>query len=366
MLNSAIKHNLSKIEYNLYARQIIIQEIDLQGQKRLKQAKILCVGAGGLNSPTLLYLAACGIGTIGIIDNDNIEISNLQRQIIYNSNCIKKNKIKSAFNTLKSLNPYITINGHNNYLTKHNITNILLQYDIIIDGTDNFEVRYIISQCCYHLHKVHIYGAIEQFTGQVSVFNYQNGPQYYNLYRNISTIRSNSCNTSGLVNTLAGFIGILQATEAIKIILGIGVIISNYLIVFNILQSSLNKIKIKPNSIEENITIKSSEKNQELYISMKKIKNKNHDSYRFIDVRTSLEFRLKYIEKAINIPLNIIKQEVSIERLQKMAPYKLIIYCDNENRSYIASQILQRYDISHYILRGGINAIRKERDSNPR
>ena len=363
MLNPNIKYKLSHNDYNRYARQITIEEISIQGQSRLKQAKILCIGAGGLNAPALLYLAACGIGTIGIIDHDIVEISNLQRQIIYNKNDIKTNKAQAAFNTLKSLNPYIKINSYNKYLEPFNIRDIIFNYDIIIDGTDNFEIRYLISEYCYLLHKIHIYGAIEKFTGQVSVFNYQNGSHYYNLHKNITKLQN--CNESGIINTLAGLIGTLQATEAIKIILGLGSILSEYLLILNILKYSLNTTKIKRQKIAEKIIIKSNQ-TKKRYIDINTLINNHQESYHLIDVRTTLEFRIKYIEKAINIPLNILKQKKSIKLLKNIYPSIIVLYCDNENRSYIASQILYRHSIEHYILQGGINSIKKERDSNPR
>ena len=365
MLNPITKPNLSYEDYNRYARQIIIEEINIIGQKRLKHAKVICIGAGGLNSPASLYLAACGVGTLGIIDNDKIEMSNLQRQIIYTNKDIKKAKAKAAFNTLKCLNPLIIINSYNNNLSKNNVKEILLHYDIVIDGTDNFATRYLISQYCYLLHKIHIYGSIEKFIGQVSIFNYQNGPHYYNLYNRISNMKINNCNDSGIINTLAGTIGTLQATEAIKIITGIGSTLNGDLIVFNALQCSLNRKKIKQNKIKEQIIIKSYKKKTKRYISINHLKKNNQLLYQLIDVRTSIEFRLNYIEKAINIPLNILKKEESIKRIKNINN-TIVIYCNDENRSYIASQILHRHYINHYVLRGGINAIRKERDSNPR
>ena len=365
MLNPIIKQKPLADEYKRYARQITIKEINIQGQTKLKKAKILCIGAGGLNSPALLYLAACGIGTLGIIDGDYIETSNLQRQIIYSNHNIKESKAQSAFHTLKSINPYITINSHRKYLKINNIKKILIHYDIIIDGTDNFETRYVISQYCYILHKIHIYGAIEEFTGQISVFNYQNGPHYYSLYSQLSKIQLKNCNNSGIINTLAGCIGTLQATEALKIILGIGSIIQNHLLVFNILQCSSYKIKIQENKLVENITIKSSSKNRNKYISIHTLLKNNKKLYQLIDVRTPLEFQSRYLNQAINIPLNMLKQKRSINHLKQIKA-TIVIYCNNENRAYIASQILHQYDIYHYILKDGIKTRRKERDSNPR
>ena len=363
MLNPILKKELPETEYCRYAKQIIVKEISHEGQQRLKRAKILCLGLGGLNSPALLYLAACGIGNLGIVDQDRIELSNLQRQIIYSTYDINKKKVKAAFNTLKSLNPQIIINSHNHFLTQNNIERILYKYDIIIDGTDNLKIRYILSQYCYALHKIHIYGAIDKFSGQVSVFNYQNGPHYYSLYKNTPNIKSNSCNNIGLINTVAGMTGTLQATEAIKIITGIGSITSEHLLIFNVLQSSLNRVKIKKQNITNTSVITSLKKDRYRYITHDNLYN--YETL-LIDVRTSTEFNNHHINKSINIPLNLIKKKASLQFFRNSKFRTIILYCDNESRSYVASQILYKYKITSYILQGGIQAIRKERDSNPR
>ena len=363
MLNPIINTRINQKDCSRYARQIIIKEINIQGQKRLKQSKILCIGAGGLNSPALLYLAACGIGLIGIVDNDNIEVSNLQRQIIFKNYHIGIAKVKAGFNVIKSLNPFINIHIHESYLTESNVSQLILNYDIVLDGSDNYESRYIISQYCYKLHKIHIYGAIEKFTGQISVFNYQNGSHYYSLYNNISNIKLQNCNEIGIINTLASIVGTLQATEAIKIILGLGYILSNRLLICNILQASFKKINIKANKIKNKIIIKSYIKHPRAKII---IVNQNIKKYQFIDVRDPQEYKQIYIEKAVNIPLKRLKHKNYIQTIKKIKTKKFIIYCNDESRSYIASKILHKYKIGHYILSGGIRGLRKERDSNPR
>ena len=366
MLNPIDKIAIDSKDYNRYARQIILKEINIQGQLRLKKSRILCIGLGGLNSPALLYLASCGIGIIGLVDNDVIETSNLQRQILFKNKDIGKQKVKACFNVLKSLNPLISINSYKNYLTSQNINKIILNYDIVIDGSDNYESRYILSQYCYKLHKIHIYGAIEQFIGQVSVFNYQGGPHYYSLYNNLYNIKLKNCNEIGLINTLASLIGTLQATEAIKIILGIGFILNNKLLICNVLQTSFKKINIKANKITNKINIASYIKSSEPKIVKKTFLNNTIHKYQFIDVRTIQEYQKTYIEKAINIPLTKLKHQNYIQKIKTIQATKLIIYCNDESRSYIASKILQRHQIDHYILLGGIKNLRKERDSNPR
>nr|YP_010728905.1 molybdopterin biosynthesis protein [Lithothamnion corallioides]WEA76992.1 molybdopterin biosynthesis protein [Lithothamnion corallioides] len=364
MLNPLIKEEkLNEIEYERYSRHLIIEEINQEGQKRIKAAKILFVGAGGLSSSALLYLTACGIGAIGIIDNDKIEISNLQRQIIYKIDNIKENKVKAAKDNLQCLNPLINITTYDALLTEKNANNIIANYDIVIDGTDNFTSRYIISRSCYLLHKIHIYGAIEKFIGQISVFNYQNGPNYYNLYDELSNKRLIACNERGVLNTLPAIIGIIQATEAIKIVTGIGTIMNGYLLIYNSLDLSLKKIRIKPAKL--NIAIRQmTRENRNLniqlfkpiYMHKQEIQNlSNKRSYQLIDIREPIEFKFKQIKNSINIPLKRLKKITTIKYIKEQFIQSIIIiYCNNELRSYIASQILNKHQIKNYILKGGI------------
>lgn len=364
MLKHATDKGISNIEYKRYARQITLKEVNIQGQQRLKMSKVLCVGAGGLNSPVLLYLVACGIGTIGVIDQDRIEISNLQRQILYRTKDLNEYKASTALNILKSLNPNVKVNSYITHLNKSNVQQVLLNYDIIVDGTDDFEARYLISQYCYSLHKVHVYGAIDQFIGHLSIFNYQSGSHYYDIHSKASRREQNSCSERGLVNTLAGFIGTLQATEVIKLILGIGSVISGDLLIYNILENSLNRITINKNKTLGAFFIKAKEKSNTKYISIKSLQNCKE--YLIIDVRTSLEFKIRKINQSINIPLNILKKDTLIRHLKQTVSSNILLYCDNQRRSYIASQILRKHNVKHYILKEKILNIRKERDSNPR
>lgn len=354
MLNPNVnKYNIQYQEYKRYARQLIIKNIALEGQKRIHAAHILCIGAGGLNTPVLLYLAACGIGTIGIIDHDNIELSNLQRQILYKNNDVHQLKTRTAYSALKSLNPLINIRIYQKKLDLNNINFILAPYDIIIDGTDNLYTRYILSQYCYQLHKIHIYGAIEQFIGHISVFNYKNGINYYNLYNNITKNYLNKCNNVGIVNTLAGIVGMLQATETIKITIGIGSITNGYLLIFNILHCSLNKTRIKSNRITAQVVsslILNQFKFGNKYINFQTLYNNFFQSYQIIDIRTPSEFHFHKIHNSLNIPFEILKKNTWINYIKKLKKDTIIIYCNNKIRSYLASKILTKYSINNYIL----------------
>lgn len=364
MLNPSIKEEkLNDAEYERYSRHLIIEEFNQEGQKRIKAAKILFVGAGGLSSSALLYLTASGVGEIGIIDNDKIEVSNLQRQIIYKIDNIKENKVKAAKYNLQYLNPLINIITYNDLLTEKNAHKIIANYDIVIDGTDNFTSRYIISRSCHFMHKIHIYGAIEKFIGQISVFNYQNGPNYYDLYNELSNKKFIDCSERGVLNTLPAIIGIIQATEALKIVTGIGAIMSGYLLIYNSLDLSLKKIRIRPARLNIDIQQKLNKKSEfdiqsfkPIYIDKQDIQNlSNKTSYQLIDIREPIEFKIQKIKDSINIPLKRLKKITTIKYIkEQFIENIIIIYCNNELRSYIASQILNKYQIKHYILKGGI------------
>lgn len=360
MLNRLIEtDHLSSKDYTRYARQISIKNIGVKGQLRLKQARVICIGAGGLNTPALLYLTACGVGTVGIIDHDVIETSNLQRQIIYKSDKFGQKKVKIAYKHLKSINPLVNIKTYDKYLNRKNIKQIFYNYDIVIDGTDNFQSKQLISYYCHQLHKVHIYGAIEGFVGHISVFNYKNGPQYYTLNQNFTQINNQTCIEHGILNVLAGTIGITQASETIKIITGAGSTLNGYLLVFNILDFSSYKVKIKLNFTCSQLNINTDRNNiSDRRETLGKILNRNNSKkYKLIDVRTFSEFELDKISYAINIPLQVLKTQKSINYMQHIISqgYDIIIYCNNNIRSYIASQILKSLKIQHLIMHDNNN-----------
>lgn len=222
-----------------YDRQIKLSEIGSAGQLRIQNAKVLVVGAGGLGCPVLQYLVAAGVGEIGIVDNDIVEESNIQRQVIYGTDSIGKSKAESAGKYLENLNPEIKTIIYNFRLTQTNI-DIIKKYDIIIDCTDNFETRYILNDACLQLNKPWIYGAVHKYEGQVSVFNYQGGPSYRDLFPNKSEADIPDCATVGVLGVLPGITGMLQATECIKMITGIGDILSGKLLVFDMLKNQFN------------------------------------------------------------------------------------------------------------------------------
>lgn len=231
-----------------YSRQLLLSEVGKDGQEKLNAARVLVIGAGGLGCPILQYLAGAGIGTIGIIDHDVVSISNLHRQILYGSSTIGQNKALAAKARLTDLNPDIQINAYPEQLDTKNALSLFEQYDIIVDGSDNFTTRYLVNDACIITGKPLVYGAIYKFKGQVAVFNYKHGPSYRCLFpQPPSPGDAPSCSEIGVIGVLPGIIGTLQANEAIKIILGVGDVLSGKLYLFDTLSMQANTITISKN-----------------------------------------------------------------------------------------------------------------------
>jgi adenylyltransferase/sulfurtransferase len=237
---------LSRSENKRYNRHVILDKVGMEGQLKLKAAKVLVIGAGGLGCPTLQYLTAAGVGTIGIIDFDTIDISNLQRQILFTPQDIGKNKAEIAAERLKQLNEHVSFQVYAERLTTANALELFAAYDLIIDGTDNFSTRYLVNDAAVLTNKPLVYGSIYKFQGQVSVFNYENGPTYRCLFPvppKAGTIKN--CSEIGVIGVLPGIIGTQQANEAIKIILGIGTGLSGKLLIYDALKATYMNVSIK-------------------------------------------------------------------------------------------------------------------------
>lgn len=360
MLNPPLNTvKLSKNDLQEYSRHIILDNIGINGQKRIKTARLLFIGAGGLAASSLLYLVTSGINAVGIIDEDIISRSNLHRQILYRHTDIGKLKVDIIKEKIQQIKPDCQVFPYPYKLTKTNAFSIIKYYDIIIDTCDNFKTRYIIDETCYALHKVHIYGAIAKFQGQISVFNYKGGIKYSDLYPRSLKLFNNSCNTDGVTGFLTGIIGLLQANEAIKIITGIGQVLSGKLLAFNALYTSFNIINIKTKKIDY---YKKINNNDTISNNITEIEFKNIlrlQNKLLIDVRQHIEFEQDHISKSINIPLKKLTTKNTRIFLQKYClNKKLILYCNNFTRSSIACKIFDRYKITYSVFKEGIDMLK--------
>ncbi|MFI4942204.1 MAG: molybdopterin-synthase adenylyltransferase MoeB [Burkholderiales bacterium] len=237
---------LSREEIARYSRHLIMPEVTIAGQRRLKEGSVLLVGTGGLGSPAALYLAAAGIGRIGLVDYDVVDESNLQRQIVHDTSWIGKPKLESAKARLNALNPHVTIETHATSLSSDNALEILKGYDVIVDGTDNFETRYLTNDACYLLKKPNVYGSIFRFEGQASVFWPDKGPCYRCLYPEPPPPGLvPSCAEGGVLGILPGVVGTIQATEALKIVLGVGEPLVGRLLLYDALAMSFEELKLR-------------------------------------------------------------------------------------------------------------------------
>ncbi|HEX8713312.1 MAG TPA: molybdopterin-synthase adenylyltransferase MoeB [Terracidiphilus sp.] len=248
VIDSATPPELNAEELARYSRHIILPEVGLEGQRKLKAARVLCVGAGGLGSPLAFYLAAAGIGTLGLVDFDVVDASNLQRQIIHSTRDIGRKKLDSAAEKLTALNPALNVVKHETMLSSTNALEILKDYDIVADGTDNFPTRYLVNDACVLLGKPNVYGSIFRFEGQASVFAAENGPCYRCLYPEPPPPGLvPSCAEGGVLGILPGLVGVIQATEAIKLILGQGEPLIGRLLLVDSLAMRFRELKLRRN-----------------------------------------------------------------------------------------------------------------------
>ncbi len=240
--------SLSPSEIQRYARHLIMPEVAMDGQKRLKAAKVLCIGTGGLGAPLSLYLTAAGVGTIGLVDFDVVDVSNLQRQVIHFTPDVGRPKVQSAREKLQALNPDLTLNIHEFPVDSSNALELFQDYDIIVDGTDNFPTRYLVNDACVLLGKPNVYGSIFRFDGQASVFFPPIGPCYRCLYPEPPPADLvPNCAEGGVLGILPGFIGVVQATETVKLILGTGRPLIGRLLLYDALDMSIREMKVRKN-----------------------------------------------------------------------------------------------------------------------
>lgn len=252
MITTKEKITFSKQEIERYSRHLIIPEFNIEGQRKLKAAKVLVVGSGGLGSPLLQYLAAAGVGTLGIVDYDIVDETNLQRQVLFGIESVGKPKVEEAKRRILSINPYINVKTYNEMFTSDNALDIIKDYDIIADGTDNFPTRYLVNDACVLLDKVNVYASIFRFEGQVSVFNYKDkdgnrGPNYRDLFPSPPPPGLvPSCAEGGVIGVLPGILGSLQALEVLKVASGVGDPLSGRLFLFDALSFETRILKVRP------------------------------------------------------------------------------------------------------------------------
>lgn len=371
------KTTLSKEEIYRYSRHLLIPEVGIKGQKKLKASKVLIIGTGGLGSPVSLYLAAAGIGKIGLIDHDVVDESNLQRQIVHSTSSIGVPKVESAKERLLEINPNIEIETYPLLLSRDNALEIMKEYDLIIDGTDNFSTRYLVNDACFFLKKPYVYGSIFRFEGQVTVFFPEVGPCYRCLYPEPpppGTVPS--CAEGGVFGVLPGVIGALQATEAIKLLLNIGEPLIGKLLLYDALKMEFRGLKIKkdPNcplcgenpsihalvDYESFCGIENYAIDPQVELSPQEVRDKlkNSSQIKILDVREPHEWEICHLPGSIFIPLNELPSKLS-----ELDPTKeYIVVCKVGRRSYSALELLIGAGFKAYHLRGGLNAYAKEVD----
>ena len=351
-----LKMKLNTEEIKRYARHLILPEIGIEGQQKLKQAKVLVIGAGGLGCPVLQYLIAAGVGTIGIVDFDRVEESNLQRQILYSTGDIGKYKVEVAKEKLSKQNPFVKIITYCQLLTATNALEIISNYEIIVDGSDNFATRYLVNDACVILNKSLVFGSIFKFQGQLSVFNYKGGPTYRCLYPEPPADGEiPNCAEIGVMGVLPGIIGALQANEVIKIIVGVGEVLSGKLLTFDSLTVQFNTfdIAVNPENIKINKLI-----DYELFCgSIKEItaeelkqKIKLKEDFQLIDVREKTEYQIKNIG-GILIPLGNLANNFDKINADK----EIIVHCAGGVRSKKAVRLLMEQGFKKvYSLKNGL------------
>jgi molybdopterin/thiamine biosynthesis adenylyltransferase/rhodanese-related sulfurtransferase len=362
---------LSAEELQRYSRHLLMPEVTSEGQRRLKAARILSIGAGGLGSPAALYLAAAGVGTIGIVDFDEVDLSNLQRQILHGTKDIGRSKLQSARERLRDINPEIEIELHECRFSSENAPELVAQYDMVVDGSDNFPTRYLSNDVCVFARKPNVYGSVFRFEGQTTVFApHLGGPCYRCLFPEPPPPDSvPNCAQAGVLGVLPGIIGMLQAIEAIKLILGIGEPLVGRLLHFDALKVKFRELNLRrdpecpvcgenptifsPIDYEQFCGARTEDKIPTMSARELKRKMDAREPIELIDVREVFEYEIARIDGAKLIPLGEIADRLN--ELQRERP--IVIHCHSGRRSAEAVQLLQQRGFANvYNLDGGIDA----------
>ena len=367
----------SPAELTRYNRHIILPQFGIEGQRKLKTAKVLVVGSGGLGSPLLLYLAAAGLGTIGIIDFDMVDESNLQRQFLFNTSDLKKRKATRAAEKIKALNPNIDVRVYNDKMTSANAIEIIKDYDIVADGTDNFPTRYLVNDACVLSGKPYVYGSVFQFEGQLSLFNYKNangetGPNYRDLYPTPPPPELiPNCASGGVLGVLPGIIGSMQALEVIKATTGIGENLSGKFLVFDALAATskiftIKRAKNNPlNGANPTITslidydafcnIKPHDGIKQITAEELFHMQSSGEDFQLLDVREPNEYAAYNIDGELISLKDVLENTGKINRNKKV-----VIHCQSGSRSIQAIKLLQEKGFDNlYNLAGGLEKYRR-------
>ena len=370
--------SLTAGDLSRYSRQLILPEVNADGQRRIRAARVLCIGAGGLGSPAALYLAAAGIGTLGLVDADHVDVSNLQRQILYGTGDVEKPKLEAARARLRDLNPDVEIVLHDARLTSANAPEIIASYDVVIDGSDNFPTRYLSNDVCVFARKPNIYGSVFRFDGQASVFApHLGGPCYRCLFPEPPPPgAAPSCAEAGVLGILPGIIGLIQATEALKLIIGAGETLAGRLLHFDALKMKFREFNLRRDPqcpvCGDAPTIFAPIDYEQFCqgpagadwfaaeagvpsVSVRELKQKMdaRETFMLVDVREPYEYEIARIEGSRLIPLGELETHVS--DLPRTGT--LVLQCHSGGRSEHATRLLQEAGFENvYNLEGGIDA----------
>ena len=363
---------LSRDEVLRYSRHLVLPDVGVEGQRRIKAARVLLVGAGGLGSPAALYLAAAGVGTLGLVDFDVVDISNLQRQIVHGTSSVGRSKLESARARIQDLNPHVQVETHETRLTSANALDILDGYDIVVDGTDNFATRYLTNDACVLLGKPNVYGSIFRFDGQASVFATLDGPCYRCLFPTPPPPgQVPSCEEGGVLGVLPGLVGTIQATETLKLIVGVGETLVGRLLLIDALHMRFHTVRIQrdptcPACGTREITslidydeycgtspsIHSSTQAESVDLTPNELAQRlaDQEDFALIDVREPYEWEIGRIPGARLIPLGSLRHAMgSLD-----AAREIVVYCRSGVRSADAARVLRAAGFRALNLTGGI------------
>jgi len=362
---------LSPAELQRYSRHLMMPEVTPDGQRRLKAARVLCIGAGGLGSPAAVYLAAAGMGTIGIVDFDDVDLSNLQRQILHGTKDIGRDKLESARDRLHDINPEIDVQLHKCRFSSENAPQLVSGYDVIVDGSDNFPTRYLSNDVCVLARKPNVYGSVFRFEGQTTVFApHLGGPCYRCLFPEPPPPDSvPNCAQAGVLGVLPGIIGMLQAIEAIKMIVGVGESLVGRLLHFDALKAKFRELNLRrdpecpvcgenptifsPIDYEQFCGARDEEAIPKMSANELKQKMDAREPFELIDVRETFEYEIARIDGARLIPLGEIAERA--DELPRDRP--IVVHCHSGRRSAEAVRLLQQRGFGNiYNLEGGIDA----------